>query len=144
MSPRAAGLTAIPGALLLAILGGFLLASPPWSIPGALILVAATILLSVGTVWLYRRSWSDPWPPDVTPTLQKRVRRARVLQVVNSILLVAMVAAAVYAIAAQDWWRLCYAAFLLLLCLGNLTVNRRTLRYLRETEATGQASESSP
>ncbi|WP_440708211.1 hypothetical protein [Herbiconiux sp. YIM B11900] len=134
MSPRAAGVLAIAGSLGLAVLGGWLLAGPPWSIPGAVVLVAATILLSVGTVWLYRRSWSEPWPPDVTPSMQKRMRRIRVLQVVNSVLFVGMVAAAISAIVCQDWTQLAYAGIFLVVGLGNLSMNRRTMRYLRELE----------
>lgn len=135
VSPRSAGWLAIVGALLLAVLGGFLIATPPWSIPGAIVLVGATILLSVGVVWLNRRSWSEPWPPDITASLQKRLRRLRVMQVVNSVLFVATIGLAVYAIVIQNWWQLVYAGFLLVLGLSNLTLNRRTLRYVREMQS---------
>lgn len=135
MSPRAAGWCAIGGAAVLAVAGGYLLATPPWSIPGALVLVAATILLSVGTVWVNRRSWSEPWPPDVTPSLQKQLRRLRVLQIVNSVLFVGMIAAAVYAIVNADWWKLLWVATLLLLGMSSLTINRSVIRRLRELDA---------
>jgi hypothetical protein len=135
MSPRAAGWCAIVGAAVLAVAGGYLLATPPWSIPGALVLVAATILLSVGTVWVHRRSWSEPWPPDVTPSLQKQLRRLRVLQIGNSVVFVLMIAVAVYAIVDADWWKLLWAALLLLLRMSNFTTNRSVIRRLRELEA---------
>lgn len=135
MSPRIAGWLAIVGALLLAVLGGFLLATPPWSILGAIILVGATILLSVGVVWLLRRSWSEPWPPYVTPSLQKRLRRARVMLIGNSILFVTVIGGSVYAIVGQNWWQLLYAGFILLVVLGNLSLNRRTLHYLRDMQS---------
>jgi hypothetical protein len=123
------------GAAALAVAGGYLLATPPWSIPGALVLVAATILLSVGTVWVNRRSWSEPWPPDVTPSLKKQLRRLRVLQIVNSVLFMGMIAVAVYAIVDSDWWKLLWAALLLLLRMSNFTTNRSVIRRLRELEA---------
>lgn len=135
MSPRIAGWLAVVGALLLAVLGGLLLATPPWSILGAIILVGATILLSVGVVWLLRRSWSEPWPPYVTPSLQKRRRRARVMLIGNSILFVAVIGGSVYAIVGQNWWQLLYAGFILLVVLGNLSLNRRTLHYLRDMQS---------
>jgi hypothetical protein len=135
MSPRAAGWCAIVGAAVLAVAGGYLLATPPWSIPGALVLVAATILLSVGTVWVHRRSWSEPWPPDVTPSLQKQLRRLRVLQIGNSVVSVLMIAVAVYAIVDADWWKLLWAALLLLLRMSNFTTNRSVIRRLRELDA---------
>jgi hypothetical protein len=135
MSPRAAGWCAIVGAAVLAVAGGYLLATPPWSIPGALVLVAATILLSVGTVWVNRRSWSEPWPPDATPSLQKQLRRLRVLQIGNSVVFVLMIAVAVYAIVDSDWWKLLWAALLLLLRMSNFTTNRSVIRRLRELEA---------
>ncbi len=131
VSPRVAGTLAIIGALVLAVLGGFLIARPPWSIPGAIILVGGSILLSVGAVWLLRRSWSDPWPPYVTPSLQKRLRRFRVLVALNSVLLVAWIALAVYTVMSQDWARLFYSAFVLILLMSNFRINLRTLRYLR-------------
>lgn len=139
MSPRAAGLLAIAVSVVVAVLGALLLASPPWSIPGALVLVGATILLSVGTVWLYRRSWSEPWPPDVTPSIRQRLRRLRILQTLNSVLFVATIAMAVYAIVNQHWGQLIYAAALALMALSSLSVNRVALRHLREIDAGSHA-----
>lgn len=140
VSPRAAGWLAILGGILLAVLGGFLIATPPWSIPGAVVLVGSTILLSVGVVWLQRRSWTEPWPPYTAPSLRKRVRRFRALLILNSVLVVAVIADAVYAVASQDWWKLVPAGFFLILAAGNLTLSWFTWRFLRET----QENESAP
>ncbi|MFB2584527.1 hypothetical protein [Herbiconiux liukaitaii] len=133
MTPRAAGWLAVGGSGVLAVLGGLVIATPPWSILGALVLVAATIVLSLGTVWLHRRSWSDPWPPDVAPSLQTQLKLARVREVVNCVLLVAMVALAVYAAVTQNWWQLLFVGFFALLGLSNLSLNRRTQHLLRDT-----------
>ncbi|MGH1550794.1 hypothetical protein ACRAWB_17075 [Leifsonia poae] len=140
MKPRAAGVLAVIGALLLAVAGGFLIARPPWSILGAIVLVGASILLSIGAVWLLRRSWSDPWPPYVEPSLEKRLRRFRVLVVLNCVLLVAVVALTVYVVASQDWPRLIFSAFLFLMVLSNLSLNQRTLRYLRRAQSSESTS----
>lgn len=133
MSPRTAGWCAIVGALAVAMVGGILLASPPWSIPGALVLVAASILLAVGIVWTYRRSWSEPWPPDVTPSRRQQLRRLQVTQVISSVLMVSTIALAVYAIADQDWSMIIWTGLFLALGCNNLVVNRRVLRQLRST-----------
>jgi hypothetical protein len=135
VSPRLAGWLAVVGALVLAVLGGYLIAAPPWSIPGAIILVAATILLSVGVVWLHRRSWSEPWPPYVAPSMQKQLRRLRTMQVINSILLIAAIAAAVSAIASQNWGQLLYVGLLLFVGLTNLKLYRLRLRHLRDIQS---------
>ncbi|MFP3464588.1 hypothetical protein [Leifsonia sp. SIMBA_070] len=141
MKPRAAGVLAVICALLLAVLGGFLIARPPWSILGAIVLVGASILLSVGAVWLLRRSWSDPWPPYVTPTLEKRLRRFRILLILNSVLLVAVVTLTVYVVVSHDWGRLLFSALLFIVVLSNLSMNQRTLRYLRVVQSDQSSSE---
>lgn len=141
MRPRPAGWLAIVGAALMAVGGGILIATPPWSIAGAIVLVAASILLSLGIIWTQRRSWSEPWPPDVTPSVQKQLRRLRVLGVVNGVALVVLLAAAVYAITTQNWWQLLFAACFLLVGLNRLSTNRRLTRLLREAEV-GRVSRS--
>lgn len=134
VNPRVAGWLAVAGSLVVAVSGGLLLANPPWSILGAFVLVAATILLSVGTVWLHRRSWHEPWPPDATRSVQQQLRRLRVLSIVGSILWVGLIAAAILAVVSQNWWQLLYVAFFLVMGLSNLSLNRRTLRLLRESQ----------
>ncbi|MBF4572909.1 hypothetical protein ITJ64_10310 [Herbiconiux sp. VKM Ac-1786] len=140
MSPRAAGWDAVGGAGVVAVVGGLLLAVPPWSIVGAVVLVGASILLSVGWVWLVRRSWDEPWPPDVTPSLRQRLRRARVMQVVGSVLTVGMVGIAIFALVRQDWGQLAYAVALLVLGAGNLELHQRALRRLRDAEVQEELS----
>jgi TRAP-type C4-dicarboxylate transport system permease small subunit len=124
----------------MAVVGGLLLAVPPWSIVGAVVLVGASILLSVGSVWLARRSWDEAWPPDVTPSLRQRLRRARVMQVVGSALTVGMVGIAIFALVRQDWGQLAYAVALLVLGAGNLELHQRALRRLRDAQAQEEAS----
>ncbi|WP_368498755.1 hypothetical protein [Herbiconiux sp. A18JL235] len=132
ISPRAAGWAAVGGAAVLAVGGGMLLVYPPWSILGAVVLVGASILAAVGVVWMLRQTWSEPWPPDVTPSLQKQLRRVRVSQIVTSVLFVAVIALAFYAVSQQKWWQLAWAGVMTVTGLTNLSVNRATLRRLRE------------
>jgi membrane protein implicated in regulation of membrane protease activity len=130
---------AMAGAGVLAIGGGYLLATPPWSIPGAVVLVAATIVFAVGAVWMNRRSWSEPWPPDLTPSLKKQLQRARRLQVFNSVLLVAMIAAIVYGIVTGEWSKLLSALPLLVFGSINFMVNRSVMKRLHESDEAQQA-----
>ena len=135
MSPRSAGWLAIIGALILGVLGGVLIARPPWSIPGALVLVGASILFSVGAVWLLRRSWSQAWPPYTKPTVQKQLRRLRVLHIISSVLCVALVAATAFSIVSQNWWQLLYAGLLAVMAINNLNIYRRLLRSVRKIQS---------
>ncbi len=62
-STRRAGMLGVIGGVAVSIGGGTLVASAPWSILGAVIVVAGTILFSVGLTWLARRSWNEgDWP----------------------------------------------------------------------------------
>lgn len=124
-------------ALALGVLGGFLLPYPPWSIPGALVLVLASLGLSVSLVWTRRKSWADPWPPDVTPSLKKQLRNARVRLSVNAVVLMAGVALMVLAIVEQYWKQVLVPVFAIVSGVLNLVVNRRTLRAL-ERQAEGE------
>lgn len=60
--------------------------------------------------------------------------------IVNSVLFVAAIAAAIYAIIDQNWWQLAYTAFPVLVGLSNLSLNRRTLRYLRDLQVQAEAA----
>ncbi len=139
MKPRAAGTIGIVVALALAVLGGYLLARPPWSIPGALVLVLASIALSVGIVWTRRKSWAEPWPPDMTPSLQKVLRAAKVFLVMNCGLVVAAIGLAVVSIGTEQWDQLFLAGFWALVSTYNLTLGRKRLRVLlrQETQESG-------
>ncbi|QJU54596.1 hypothetical protein SCB71_15865 [Herbiconiux sp. KACC 21604] len=135
VSPRAAGWIAVGVAVVIAVGGGVLLAHPPWSITGAVVLVGASILLPVGAVWMLRRSWSEPWPPDLTPSVQKQLRWLRVGRIASAVMLVGVIALAIYAVARQNWWQLAWAGVLGAMGLSNLSVNRATLRRLLESRA---------
>ena len=93
MSPKVAGWLGMAAAALIAVAAGFLIAHPAMGILGALILVGATILFSVGAVWTLRRSWDDKvWPPGFTLSasrLRRRQRTAAILQCVFSPIMVA-------------------------------------------------------
>lgn len=55
--------------------------------------------------------------------------------VLNCVLLVAVIALTVYVVASQDWPRLIFSAFLFVMVLSNLSVNQRTLRFLRRAQS---------
>lgn len=79
MSPRVAGILAMVAAVALAVFGGSLFANPWTSIPGAIVIVLASILFAIGAVWTLRTSWADKtWPPAVAaPDAAKSLRRLR-------------------------------------------------------------------
>ncbi|MBG6215229.1 small-conductance mechanosensitive channel [Cryobacterium sp. CAN_C3] len=102
-----------------------MIAYPPLSIPGALVLVPATLLISVGSVWLLRRDWSEPWPPDVRPDLAKQLRLRRIFLIANSVLLPVALAYGVYSAFVGAWWMLAYALFLSFNAVYSLVVYRK-------------------
>lgn len=124
VTPRTAGVIAILLGVLLAVVGGVLITRPPLSIPGALLLVPATVLVSVGCVWLIRHAWSEPWPPDVRPDLARSLRIRRVLLIVSGVLLPVAIAYGVYSALRGEWWWLAYSVFLTLNATSNLTAYR--------------------
>jgi hypothetical protein len=135
IAPRRAGAIAIAAGVVVAVAGGALIATPPWSILGALVLVAATILLSVGAGWTLRRSWREFWPPDRTPSRRKLIRRLQVMNVVGSILLVVVIALAVVSIATQAWMQLAVAGLLCVTNLSSIALRRRLVTALLRPEA---------
>jgi hypothetical protein len=130
MKPRAAGLIGIVVALALAVLGGYLLAHPPWSIPGAIVLVLASVALSLSVVWTRMTSWAEPWPPHVVPSLRKQLRTAKVLLMLNCVALVAMIALTVVAISIEFWNQVYLGIFWIFLSATNVVTSRRRLRAL--------------
>jgi len=73
------------------VISGGLIAHPPFSIPGALLLVAATIAFAVGASWTMRKSWdAASWPDAGMPTVasRKRLRRILILQCILAPLLI--------------------------------------------------------
>ena len=97
MSPRAAGILVMIGAIVVALCGGWLIATPPWSIPGALVLVGAMILFAVGSTWLVRPSWADrTWPPQRPADPARSRRRLRRLLISRAIMVPLLLAGAVF------------------------------------------------
>jgi hypothetical protein len=76
--------------------------------------------------------------------VQQQLRRLRVMSIVGSILWVALIALAKLSIVGRNWWQLLYVAFLLLMGLSNLSLNRRTLRMLRESQPGDSSSSAAP
>jgi ABC-type antimicrobial peptide transport system permease subunit len=140
MKPRAAGMIGSVVALAVAVLGGYLLASPPWSIPGALVLVLASLALSISIIWTRRTSWAEPWPPDVTPSLRKQVRTAKVLLVMNCVVLAASIGLAVVVSSSETWDQLVVPVIVILTSAGHLLVSRRRLRVLQSQDGTERRS----
>lgn len=64
MTPRVAGILLMIGSAALGVLAGTLFAVPWWQIPAALMLTVATVGMTVGLLWLFRKGWEDKtWPP---------------------------------------------------------------------------------
>ncbi|MFD1713836.1 hypothetical protein ACFSBZ_05075 [Amnibacterium flavum] len=82
MSPKVAGILVALAAVLAAIASGWLIATPPFSVPGAILLTVATIAFAYGVFLSLRRSWQDPpWPTPRAPNL----RRTMIFQLVMAI-----------------------------------------------------------
>jgi hypothetical protein len=78
VKPRVAGVLGIIAALIVSVLSGALLATPPFSILGAVGLVGGTILLGIAATWMVRTSWGPSgWPVYVerAPMSTKKSRR---------------------------------------------------------------------
>ena len=65
MMPRTAGILGMLGAAALVVLFAFLIADPPFSILGALGLVASAIFFAIAASWTTRKSWSPSSQPEV-------------------------------------------------------------------------------
>ena len=102
VSPKVAGACTIVLGVLVAIGAGVIIAYPPLSILGAIVLVSATILMSIGCVWLVRRSWDEPWP-EIQLDEAKVVRRRRRLLIVNCVQLAVALAYGTYSAANGSW-----------------------------------------
>jgi hypothetical protein len=78
MKPRVAGVLGIIAALIVSVLSGALLATPPFSILGAVGLVGGTVLLGIAATWMVRTSWGPSgWPvyAERAPMSTKTSRR---------------------------------------------------------------------
>jgi drug/metabolite transporter (DMT)-like permease len=58
MKPRPAGVLGIVAALIITVYSGALIATPPFSILGALGLVGGGILFAIAASWTVRKSWA--------------------------------------------------------------------------------------
>ncbi|WP_346234255.1 hypothetical protein [Parafrigoribacterium mesophilum] len=105
-----AGAYTIVLGVLVAIVAGGMIAHPPLSIFGAILLVVATILMSIGCVWLVRRSWDEPWPEE--PDEAKLMRRRRRLLIVNVVRLSVALAFGAFFAVNGDWWAVVLALVL--------------------------------
>ena len=65
MKPRTAGILGMVGAAAVIVLCGFLIANPPFSILGALGLVAGAIAFAIAASWTVRKSWATSSLPEV-------------------------------------------------------------------------------
>ena len=110
VSPRVAGACTIVLGVLVAIVAGEMIAYPPLSILGAILLVVATILMSIGCVWLVRRSWDEPWPEQ--PDQAKLMRRRRRRLIVNFVRLSIGLAYGIFFAVNGDWWAVAFALVL--------------------------------
>ncbi|RFA07550.1 hypothetical protein B7R21_15275 [Subtercola boreus] len=125
VTPRTAGIVAIAIGVALAVCGGWMIAWPPVSILGAIVLAPATLLVAIGCVWLVRRVWDESWPPDVRPDLAKRLRIRRVLLVASGVLLPVALAYGIFSATRGEWGSLVIALILALNAATNLSVYRR-------------------
>jgi hypothetical protein len=107
--PKVAGACTIALGALVAVVAGAMIAHPPLSILGAIVLVLATILMSIGCVWLVRRSWDEPWPPELQQDQATQARRWRVRLIVNSAALAVVLAYGTVSAISGSWWGLVFA-----------------------------------
>jgi len=77
MKPRVAGVVGMSVALIIAVLSGALIALPPFSILGALGVVAGMILFAVSGTWVVRNSWDPADWPTLSISAQEAMRRNR-------------------------------------------------------------------
>jgi len=129
--PRTAGNVTVLIGLVAAVVSGFLIAHPPLSIPGAVLLVAATILLCVGAIWRLKKSWSDPWPPYTAPHKRKQLRRLRILFIATCVFLPVLLALSVFSVVDGRWWDVVFGLFLASMQLMNLRLFARAIKVVQ-------------
>ena len=124
MKPRVAGVLGIIAALIVSVLSGALLATPPFSILGAVGLVGGTILLGIAATWMVRTSWGPSgWPVYVerAPMSTKRVRRGLwVIVILNCVAIVFFLGVGAWRVARgeDEWWLAAMRTFPFTLGLG--------------------------
>ncbi|RNE67228.1 hypothetical protein [Cryobacterium tepidiphilum] len=132
VSPRTAGSVTVLTGIILAVVAGFLIAHPPLSIPGAVLLVVGTILLCVGAIWRLKRTWSDPWPPYTAPDRRKQLRRLRILFVFNCVFLPVLLAGAIYSAINGQWWEVAFGLFIGISPALNIWLFPRLIRSIQK------------
>jgi drug/metabolite transporter (DMT)-like permease len=65
MKPRAAGILGMIGAVVVMVWCAVLIATPPFSILGALGIVGGGILFAIAASWIVRKSWAKSSLPEV-------------------------------------------------------------------------------
>ena len=102
LKPRLAGVVGMVAGLAMAGTGGWLIAHPPLSLLGVVVLVAASILCAVAATWTVRRSWSATDWPDLTVSEEKALRRARRVLVMQCVLAPLMIGGSVWIISTRS------------------------------------------
>lgn len=77
MKPRTAGILGMSAALIITVVSGALIALPPFSILGALGVVAGLILFAVSGTWVVRNSWDPADWPSLSISAQEAMRKSR-------------------------------------------------------------------
>jgi high-affinity Fe2+/Pb2+ permease len=89
MRPRAAGILGMVLGLLVSITAGWMIAQPPLSIVGAVVLALGTIIFAVAATWLLRRSWANQAEmPVLDESNPQQIRRFIIIDCILSPLLI--------------------------------------------------------
>ena len=142
MTPKTAGMLGMLAGLAIAVVAGFMIASPPYSIVGAVVLVAATILFAVASTWSRRESWDAGTYAAVDASDERLQRNARRWSVVLGVILVPLLGVWVWLFIAGEieWWSLANVLAPVSFFLLNRRENKkreaqeRELRRARKTE----------
>lgn len=108
-------------AIGLAIFGGTLFQFGWAGIVGAFVIVGASILFAIGSVWTLRKTWADrTWPPDMSVDAAKAMRRLRVFSVVSCCSGVIIIGGAIALMVLDgSFWRYALTLFIGVLTLSN-------------------------
>ena len=120
--------------LAIAVVAGFMIASPPYSIVGAVVLVAATILFAVASTWSRRESWDAGTYAAVDASDERLERNARRWSVVLGVILVPFLGVWVWLFVAGkiEWWNLANVIFPVGFFLHNRRQNKKREEQERE------------